>query len=71
MICFLCRSNNMRLSRIRLADLPRLLQLEFPVRCRNCFRRTFVKLGEAWPLITGKKASSPRNGEGRPDGLAR
>ena len=70
MNCVLCRSSDMRLSRIRVADLSRLLQMELPVRCRNCLRRSFVKLGEAWPLITGKKTSSPGPDEGRPDGFA-
>lgn len=41
MICGRCAGTEFRLSRMRLSDVPRLLALRFPVRCRSCHRRTY------------------------------
>ena len=59
MKCFFCRSSNVRLSHFRLFDLPRLLTLQIPVRCRSCRERDYVKLSVAWRLVFGEKP--PRN----------
>jgi hypothetical protein len=44
MRCNLCGSTTFRLSRLRLSDLPRTAIFQYPVRCRNCYKRTFTSL---------------------------
>jgi hypothetical protein len=41
---------------LRLADLPRLAGLQFPVRCRNCEGRYFVGVFSAFKLRGAAKA---------------
>ena len=50
MRCPLCASSNMRVSRFRFSDLPRLLLCQHPVRCRNCHERDYANLFVAWRL---------------------
>jgi hypothetical protein len=38
-----------------MADLGRLLLLQFPVRCRSCLQRSFVSLLEARKLRGGRR----------------
>lgn len=40
MICERCQGTEFRLSGLRIGDVPRLLVLRFPMRCRSCHRRT-------------------------------
>lgn len=47
MECPGCGSKSVRLSRFRVVDLPRLLRLEYPVRCRECRERIYVRTSEA------------------------
>jgi hypothetical protein len=42
MNCPYCGTPKFRTSRIRLADIPRLALLQFPVRCRLCRERFHV-----------------------------
>ena len=42
--CPICFSTDFRLSKIRGGDFIRLVLLMYPIRCRECFRRTFVFL---------------------------
>ena len=56
MICVDCSSSSFRLSRFRLTDLERLALLQYPVRCRNCRRRTFVGLPLALALYQARRA---------------
>jgi len=44
MKCPHCGATSFRTSRIRLSDLPRLLLLQYPVRCRTCRERDFTGL---------------------------
>jgi hypothetical protein len=55
MLCPNCGIGFLRTSRIRLADLPRLLILRWPVRCSVCADRSYVGLGTAmkFPRSTG------------------
>jgi hypothetical protein len=42
--CFACGSSRFRLSRFRLSDFPRLLALQYPVRCVSCQERSYAPL---------------------------
>lgn len=56
MKCFGCGSSRMRISRLRLSDLPGLLILRYPVRCRSCLQRDSVSVWAAWRLHSDGKA---------------
>lgn len=56
MTCSECSSSSFRLSRFRWSDLERLALLQYPVRCRNCHRRTFVGLALALALYQARRA---------------
>lgn len=56
MTCAECASSNFRLSRFRFRDLERLALLQYPVRCRNCRRRTYVGLPLALALYQARRA---------------
>jgi hypothetical protein len=43
------------LSRLRWSDLERLALLQYPVRCRNCQKRTFVGLPLALALYQARR----------------
>jgi len=45
------------LSRFRWSDLERLALLQYPVRCRNCRRRTFAGLPLALALYQARRAN--------------
>jgi len=51
MECFFCRSANVRRSSFRSYDLPRLLSLKIPIRCRSCYKRFYAKASTAWRLL--------------------
>jgi hypothetical protein len=54
--CRDCSSSSVRLSRFRWSDLERLALLQYPVRCRNCGRRTFVGFTLALALYQTRRA---------------
>lgn len=51
MICSRCKATEFRLSSLRLRDLPRLLLLHYPVRCRFCHRRAHAGILLALMLL--------------------
>jgi hypothetical protein len=53
--CVECSSSSFRLSRFRWTDLERLALLQYPVRCRNCNRRTYVGLLLALALYQARR----------------
>ena len=63
MICRLCGSRGFRCSHFRASDLRLLLFLHFPVRCRNCGRRDFAELRDAWAIRRADRVRrrGPRN----------
>lgn len=56
MTCVECGLSSFRLSRFRWSDLERLALLQYPVRCRNCRRRTFAGLPLALALYQARRA---------------
>jgi hypothetical protein len=60
MNCPYCGTPKFRTSRIRLADLPRLALLQFPVRCRLCRERFHVGISLALHLLQSQRV---REGE--------
>jgi len=44
MMCSLCGSDKLRLSRLRRSDLAHLLFFSYPIRCIKCFERRYVNL---------------------------
>ncbi len=60
MNCPYCGTPKFRTSRIRLADLPRLALLQFPVRCRLCRERFHVGMSLALHLLQSQRV---REGE--------
>jgi len=50
MKCDWCESTDMRTSRFRRQDLPRLFLFQYPVRCHACHQRTFANLFSALKL---------------------
>jgi hypothetical protein len=63
MCCSLCHSQKLRISKIRIADLSRLLLLRFPVRCSVCEARENVGIFKAIKIY--KAASVRRNARKR------
>jgi len=61
--CVECSSSNFRLSRFRWSDLERLALLQYPVRCRNCHRRTYVGPLLALALYQARRAKRKVRGE--------
>ena len=55
MNCPWCGSPNIRNSRLRLADLPLLCVLLYPVRCRSCEERYFIGVFAALKLRAAEK----------------
>jgi len=53
--CVHCGSTSFRTSRFRLADVPRLLLFQYPVRCRTCRERDSSNLMLAWNLLQAGK----------------
>jgi len=41
MVCQKCQGTEFRLSSLRFRDLQHLAALQYPVRCRQCHRRTY------------------------------
>jgi hypothetical protein len=60
--CAMCYSTSFRLSKIRRADIKRLLVLQYPVRCVDCLWRAFVFL----PLALRYRANQVRGPREKP-----
>jgi hypothetical protein len=56
MNCQWCGSPSIRNSRLRLADLPLLSLLRYPVRCRSCEERYFISVFAALKRRGAEKA---------------
>jgi hypothetical protein len=56
MECKLCGSSKIRGSRLRLPDLSHLIFLQYPVRCRVCYKREFVNIFKAFKVRRDYKA---------------
>ncbi len=61
MRCNLCGSTTFRLSRLRVSDLPRMVFLQYPVRCRICYKRGFTSLLLAWRMRREDKLRHQKN----------
>jgi hypothetical protein len=55
MNCPYCGTPKFRTSRVRLADLPRLALLQYPVRCKLCRERFHVGLSLALHLFRSQR----------------
>jgi hypothetical protein len=55
MECKLCGSTKFRVSRLRIPDLSELIFLQYPVRCRICYKREFVSLVTALRIRRANK----------------
>ena len=53
--CHFCGGASLRRSRLRGTDLPWVLVLRWPVRCRRCSKRQFVFVTDARRIITASK----------------
>jgi hypothetical protein len=51
MNCPSCGTPKFRISRVRLADIPRIALLQYPVRCRLCRERFYVGLWLALHML--------------------
>jgi hypothetical protein len=60
--CHFCGGSSLRRSRLRASDLPWLLVLHWPVRCRRCSKRQHVFVTTARQIIT---SSTPQTSEQR------
>ena len=63
MNCTWCGSASLRNSRLRPADLPRLLLLQYPVRCRSCEERYFASVFFAIKLRAAAKVRREKRRE--------
>lgn len=63
--CLGCGSTRLRMSRLRISDVPHLFLLRYPVRCHDCYQRTYIYLGRALKLV--RKKAQP-NRESRVEG---
>jgi hypothetical protein len=55
MTCRYCLSRHIRFSRLHLFDIPALLVLRIPVRCRSCQERAYVGILKGLKLAFTKK----------------
>ena len=42
--CAACGSTRFRISRLRVSDVPQLLILRYPIRCKACHKRTYASM---------------------------
>lgn len=56
MKCPGCGATDLRTSRLRLSDLPRLLIFQYPIRCRACRERRYTGLLRALHLRRDARA---------------
>jgi hypothetical protein len=73
MECKLCGSNKFRISRLHLPDLSQLLFLQYPVRCRVCYKREFVSFLTAFLIrrTNRRRRKDERRRKPRPESAAR
>ena len=57
--CHFCGGASLRQSRLRPSDLPRVLVLLWPVRCRRCCKRQFIFLIDARRIIAASAPQTP------------
>gem|GEM_PF-1254818 len=57
--CQFCGGSSLRRSRLRVSDLPWLLLLHWPVRCRRCSKRQFLFFTEARRVIAATPSHKP------------
>lgn len=57
--CHFCGGASLRRSRLRASDLPWLLVLHWPVRCRRCSKRQHVFLTHARQIIAAHPPHTP------------
>lgn len=57
MLCPDCYSSEFRLSRLRLHDIPQLMALHYPIRCKRCKTRTHTTFPQAMKLFRQKAPS--------------
>lgn len=55
MKCPSCGSGDFRPSRLRGEDIPLLLGLQYPVRCRTCRERMYVCILNLWVIYREKR----------------
>lgn len=63
MKCLFCGSERLRASRFRAPDLIRLLGLQFPIRCVDCKKRTYVDILHALQIRHIHKITRKRHTE--------
>ncbi len=62
--CQFCGGSSLRRSRLRGSDLPWLLVLHWPVRCRRCSKRQFVFFTIARQIIAASAPHAPEEHSG-------
>lgn len=55
LLCPECYSDEFRLSRFRLSDLPLLVVLRYPIRCRKCMTRFHTSLPQALVIMRKRR----------------
>ncbi|HEY5329369.1 MAG TPA: hypothetical protein VIJ79_05765 [Acidobacteriaceae bacterium] len=58
--CHFCGGSSLRRSRLRATDVPWLLVLRWPVRCRRCSKRQHVFLTDARRIIAASAPHTPK-----------
>ena len=56
MDCSLCGSSSFRTSRLHFVDLPRLIYLQYPVRCLDCEERQYTNVFNTVKLRSAARA---------------
>ena len=64
MKCDWCGSIDLRASRFRQRDIPRLFLFQYPVRCRACHQRSFHSLLSVLKIAPASNTHSPANRPG-------
>jgi len=57
--CHFCGGASLRRSRLRASDLPWLLVLHWPIRCRRCSKRQFVFMTTARRMLAANVPHTP------------
>jgi hypothetical protein len=59
--CPMCFSTSFRLSKLRRGDVLRLLLLVYPIRCLECYERSFVFLPIALKLKGARRTTKSQS----------
>jgi len=62
MKCRFCDSVKLRISRFHASDIKQLMLFRYPVRCRGCLERYYVRIPQAFEI---RRASKLRHREDR------